>query len=151
MTTRVTRLPVVALALALLAIAGCKRERSPIDEAPATPPVSATAPFRVTGLDLGTAIDAGKRISAPASTFAPADTIYATVSSEGAAPQVSLTARFTYEDGQLVSESTQVIAPTGSAVTEFHVAKASGWPAGKYKVEVTANGALAASKEFEVK
>jgi hypothetical protein len=44
-----------------------------------------------------------------------------------------------------------VIAPTGPATTEFHISKPSGWPAGKYKVEISADGAPAGSKEFEVK
>jgi hypothetical protein len=152
MKTRLTRLPALAFALAALALAGCGREKSVIDEpAPATPPVSAPVPFRVTALDLGNAIDASKRIASPTRTFAPSDTIYATVLSEGAAPRVDLVAKWTYQDGQVVSESTQSLAPEGPAATEFHIAMPSGWPAGKYKVEITANGAAAASTEFEVR
>ncbi len=151
MKNRLTRLPVLAFALAALALASCGREKSVIDEPAPTPPVSAPAPFRVTALDLGNAIDASKRIAAPASTFAPSDTIYATVLSEGTAPRVDLAAKWTYEDGQVVSESTQSLAPEGPAATEFHIARPSGWPAGKYKVEITANGATAATKEFEVR
>jgi hypothetical protein len=49
-----------------------------------------------------------------------------------------------------VSESTQTIAPTGDARTEFHVSKPDGWPAGKYKIEVLVNGATAGTKEFDV-
>lgn len=115
------------------------------------PPVSSPGAFRVTALELGNLIDTGKRVQTPSAQFAPNDTIYASVLSEGSAARVAMVARWTYEDGQTVSETTQVIAPTGPAVTEFHIAKASGWPAGKYKVEVTANGALAGSREFEVK
>ena len=107
--------------------------------------------FRVASVDVGEAIDAGKRVAAPAAQFAPNDTIYASIATEGAAPQVTIVARWTYEDGQLVNESTQVIAPTGPAATEFHIAKPSGLPSGKYKVEVTADGKLAGSREFEVK
>ena len=51
----------------------------------------------------------------------------------------------------IVNEEARDIAPTGPAVTEFHVAKASGWPVGHYKVEVSADGTVAATKEFEVK
>jgi hypothetical protein len=151
MTDRTLRISALALALFALALSGCKRERSPIEAPPATPPVSTAAPFRVTALDLGNAIDASKRISSPASTFAPSDTIYATLLSEGSSPKVEIKARWTYEDGQVVNESSQVLAPNGPAATEFHIAKASGWPTGKYKVEVTANGATAAVREFEVK
>jgi hypothetical protein len=145
----------LALALCALAFGACRRQQSPIDPPIEAPPVSAPAPapapFRVTALDLGNAIDASQRISAPGSSFAPSDTIYAAVLSDGSAPNVEIVARWTYEDGQLVSESTQVLAPDGPAATEFHIAKPDGLPTGKYKVEVTANGETAASKEFEVK
>ena len=95
------------------------------------------------------AIGADKKVAAP-TTFGTGDTIYASVVSEGAAPQVALKARWTYEDGQLVNESAQAIAPTGPAATEFQIAKASGWPTGKYKVEISANGAVVSTKDFVV-
>jgi outer membrane usher protein FimD/PapC len=49
-----------------------------------------------------------------------------------------------------VDESTQTIAPTGDARTEFHMSKPDGWPAGKYKLEVLVNGTTAGTKDFEV-
>jgi hypothetical protein len=36
-------------------------------------------------------------------------------------------------------------------VTEFHISKPDGLPAGKYKVEVLLNGNAAGSKDFTVK
>jgi hypothetical protein len=52
----------------------------------------------------------------------------------------------------VVDESTQNIAPTGSAatVTEFHLSKPDGWPAGGYKVEVLLNGTSAGTRDFKV-
>jgi hypothetical protein len=153
MAIRSVRFPLLALAVLALALGGCKRaeESAPSAPAPATPPVSSAGVFRVVSVDVGDAIDGGKRIPAPVAQFAPSDTVYASVATEGAAPRVTIVARWTYEDGQLVNESTQVIAPTGPAATEFHIAKPSGLPSGKYKVEVTADGKLAGSREFEVK
>ena len=58
--------------------------------------------------------------------------------------------RWTYQDGQVVNEESQVITPTGSAVTEFHIAKPDGFPAGGYQVEVIANGASAGKRAFQV-
>jgi hypothetical protein len=52
--------------------------------------------------------------------------------------------------GLLVNESTQAIAPSGPAATEFHISKPGGWPAGKYKVQVSSNGSAAGAKDFEV-
>jgi uncharacterized protein YfaS (alpha-2-macroglobulin family) len=66
------------------------------------------------------------------------------------APTATLKARWTYQDGQVVNESTQTIAATGDARTEFHISKPDGWPAGKYKLEVLVNGSSAATKDFEV-
>jgi hypothetical protein len=133
-----------------LALAGCQRSETPAAPGVDSPPPAA-APFRVTSVELGSAIGADKRIAAPTTRFAPTDTIYASVLSEGSAGSVTLTARWTYEDGQTVTESTETIAPTGAAATEFHIARPSGWPAGRYRVEITANGAPAGAREFEVR
>jgi hypothetical protein len=149
-----TRRTALLFAITGLALVACGRsEQKPAPEAPApTPPaVAAPAPFRVGGLELGRMIGPDKRVSAPVSDFAPTDTIYASVATEGAAPSVILTARWTYDDGQLVNESTETIAPTGPAVTEFHINNPDGWATGRYKVEITANGQPAASGEFEVR
>src|SRR6185503_18194732 len=140
--------------LLLLATAGCQRSETPTEPAPAPPAAvaepPAAAPFRVATIDLGTAIAPDKKVAQPTTRFAPTDTIYASVKTEGAAPSVALKARWTFEDGQLVNESAQTIAPTGPAATEFHIAKPSGWPAGKYKVEIAANGTVVTAKEFVV-
>jgi hypothetical protein len=145
--------------LGCLTFVSCQRSEvaTPVAPVPAAPPPVAAAPppaaasFRVNTIDLGNALGAGDRIATPSSDFHPSDTIYASVVTDGASPSVSLTARWTYGDGQLVSESTRTIAPTGPAATEFHISKPDGWPAGHYKVEITANGVSAGSREFEVK
>ena len=119
--------------------------------APAPPSAASTQPFRVSAIELGSAIGSDKRVSLAKTTFAPTDTIYASVATEGTGPNVMLVARWTYGDeGQLVKEDTLAIAPTGPATNEFHVSKPDGWPAGKYKVQITANGTPVGSKEFEV-
>jgi hypothetical protein len=148
---RSPRRMLVACALLAFALAGCKRTESAGSSAADTPPVAAQAPFRVTSVQLGNMIDNDQRVEAPTTEFAPDDTIYASVSSDGSAPEVAMVARWSYEDGQIVSETRKVIAARGSAATEFHIAKASGWPAGRYKVEIIANGKPAGSREFQVK
>jgi hypothetical protein len=148
----------LAIAFALcLAVLACKRDEatstSTSTPPPAAPPpvAAAPAPFRVAEIQIGSALRADKRIAAPTEQFAPTDTIFASVASEGVASSVALAARWTYEDGQVVSETTETIAPTGPAVTEFHISKPSGWPTGKYRVEVTADGRPAGAREFEVR
>jgi hypothetical protein len=138
-----------------ITIGACSKSEPPPDAkpAPAPPaaaPAPAAAPFRVVSVDLGKQIGADKKVTQPTTAFAPTDTIYASVVSEGAASSVALKARWTYEDGQLVNESAQTIAPTGPSVTEFHIAKPSGWPTGSYKVEISANDKVVGAKEFSV-
>ncbi len=143
---------IASLLLASLSLVACQRSEAPAvpPPAPVASPAPAPAPFRVSGIELGKAIGADKRVVAPSSSFAPSDTIYASVATDGASPSVTLVARWTYQDGQLVNEETQAIAPTGAAVTEFHIAKPDGWPAGGYQLEVIANGASAGRRAFQV-
>jgi hypothetical protein len=149
------RAAALALATCLALVAACNRE-----QAAAPPPAVAPAPtpappvaqeFRISRIDLGNAIDAAKRVSSPADVFKPGDTIYASIVTDGASPSVTLVARWTYEDGQTVSQDSQNVAPTGPAATEFHISKPDGWPAGRYQIELIANGASAGVRSFEVK
>jgi hypothetical protein len=144
-------IPLVLLALPL-ALAACRRSESPAPPGAPTPQVSAPAPsFRITGIELGRAVGADRRVTAPTTQFAPSDTIYASVGSDGSAGSVTLRARWTYEDGQIVNETSETITPGGPAATEFHIAKPDGWPPGRYKVEITSNGMSAGAREFEVR
>jgi hypothetical protein len=115
----------------------------------AAPPAAATV--RVTALRLGTDVGPDKKVTAPKETFAPGDTIYASVESVGGSPGTTLTARWTYEDGQLVNEASQSVPASGPATTEFHVSKPSGWPEGRYTLEIHAAGTRLASRDFEVR
>ena len=115
------------------------------------PKPAVQAGVNVTRIDVGRSLTAGKTIAERADSFRPADTIYVSVETDGSAPSATLTARWSYQDGQVVDESRQNITPTGGAtVTEFHVSKPDGWPAGGYKVEVLLNGASAGTREFKV-
>ena len=144
----------VAVLMTLVAAACAKKEApAPPEQSAAPPPAAAPAPvpFSVVSIDLGKSITDGRTIKEAATTFAPHDTIYAAVSTVGTAAKATLKARWTYGAKEtLVNEESRDISPTGPAVTEFHVAKPSGWPVGKYKVEISADGNPAGTKEFEV-
>jgi hypothetical protein len=145
-----TALLVLALALPV----ACGREKSEPAAAPAAPPpVGAPAPSaaRVSGIEIGTAVDTDGRVTAPTSVFSPGDTIYAAVVTEGQSPGSTLSARWTYEDGQLVSENLETLGAPGKVQTEFHIAKPDGWPAGRYRVEIALDGQPAGAREFEVR
>jgi len=106
---------------------------------------------KVTDIDVGRGLTADKAIAEKTDSFRPADTFYVSIKTDGSGPSATLTARWTYQDGQVVDESRQDIAPSGSAaVTEFHLSKPDGWPAGAYKVEVLLNGTSAGTKDFKV-
>jgi len=138
---------ILALMLAGVVSAACTRS----SENPGTTGTTGTsAAIRVSQIDMGRSLTADKTINDKTDSFKPNDTIYASVLTEGAAPTATLKARWTYQDGQAVKESTQTIAPTGDARTEFHISKPDGWPTGKYKLEVFLNDSSAATKDFEV-
>ncbi|HST44679.1 MAG TPA: hypothetical protein VLK29_05575, partial [Luteimonas sp.] len=150
-----------------LALAGCSKDTPaptpvpPVATAPAPAPVPAPAPtppapaVTVTTVDLGNAVGDDKRVTTPATTFAKTDTIHASVATtavDAAAPSTGkLTARWTYQDGQLVDELSQDYSFTGTGTTTFQVSNPDGWPLGKYKLEILLDGTLVQTREFEVK
>ena len=151
MKSRIPAPLLFAMAVSLVPLLGCNRDRGE-ENVDTTPAVESTVqPVRVTQLQLGRAIGADNRVTASVTEFTAMDTIYASVVTEGTAPSATLTARWTFEDDQLVEESSQTLAPSGTAVTEFHIFKSDGWPVGRYRVDILLNGASVQSMEFDVK
>jgi hypothetical protein len=141
-----------AVLLALLVVGACGKKA---DEQPATQssggaigPSSSTV--QVADIALGRGLSADKRVSSETTTFGARDTIYASVHTTGAAPNTNITARWNFQDGQLVNERTETISPSGDAYTEFHIAKPSGWPTGKYTLHVLVNNQEVQTKDFTV-
>jgi hypothetical protein len=147
MHTRLFGTSILALALAAVLSAACTRSSG---DPGATGTTGTGVGVRVSQIDMGRSLTADKTINDSTESFKPNDTIYASVATRGTAATATLKARWTYQDGQVVNESTQTIAPTGDARTEFHVSKPDGWPTGKYKLEVFLNGSSAATKDFAV-
>ncbi len=144
----------IGLAFGLtVALAACgksdKNDNAMVDVPPATSAAPAST-LAVDELHVGRALGTDGRIAEDRDEFAPMDTIYAVAHTTGTATGAALTARWTYGDGQVVDESSQTISPTGPAMTEFHVSKASGWPAGDYKVSIMLDGRELESKDFKV-
>jgi hypothetical protein len=150
----------IAATLAL-ALSACKKE-APVEVVPApvvvepaaAPPVAAPpvpAEIVVTAVNLGTAVGADQKVSAASTTFGVKDVIYAAVDTENAAKNVALAAKWSFEDGQVVHEESSNISPEGNVTSNFKLSKASPWPVGKYKVDISLNGAPAKSVDFEIK
>ncbi len=140
------------LAAAALAAAGCAKKEAP---KPAEPPAAVQpAPLAVASIDLGKSVDPAKRVTSPTTSFGQRDTIYASVNTTGIGSNATLGAKWTFQKkagGEIsVNESSQTITTSGPASTEFHITKATAWPAGSYKVEILLNGVSAGSKDFTV-
>jgi len=143
-----------------IALVGCKKKEEPVITPPAaeTPapaptepaPAPAATTTTVSSVDLGNAIGADNKIASPISTFATSDKIYASVASDG--PNAGkLSAKWSHLDSnQTVHEESKDI-PAGPQVTQFEISKPDGWPAGKYKLEVSLDGAVVQTREYEVK
>ena len=111
-----------------------------------------TAPIRVSDIQVGKGVGSDKKIGDQTTSFGVRDTMYVAVITNGAARDAKLSTKWTYNDRQVVNEDSKTISPAGGeTATEFHVTKASAWPKGKYKVEVTLNGVSAGARDVEVK
>ncbi len=144
-----------AALLAVGALAACGKKHETVDTTtsagtiapPATTPASQ---LQVADVTLGRSLGPDKQVKDPTDKFKPKDTIYASVRTTGSGSG-QLVGRWTYQDGQKIDERTESIAPTaGEARTEFHIAKPSGWPVGKYTFHALLNGTEVETKDFEV-
>jgi hypothetical protein len=117
------------------------------------PPATDAGTLRVTEVELGRSMRGDTAVADETDDFTPRDTIHAIVRHEGAATGARITARWTFEDGQVVDERTETVSPSGAgaAFTHFMVSKASPWPAGKYTLRILVNGTEVETEEFEVK
>ena len=146
----------LCLSIAFTLFACQRNEEVATTQPPVSAPSGSVSPSaipKVTTLDLGNAISADGRVAAGAAktTFAPTDTIYVSVLTDQPPAGAELSVRWTFEDGQLVSEGREQLTSSGDTATEFHIAKPDGFPAGRYKVEIALNGKPAGTREFEVR
>ena len=144
----------------MLALSACKKEEpvvvtpapAPVVLEPAAaPPPPMPAAVTVVAVNLGTTVGADQKVTAASTTFGTKDVIYAAIDTENAAKDVVLNAKWTFQDGQTVHEETNTISPEGNATTNFKLSNSNPWPAGKYKVEISLNGASAKTVDFEIK
>jgi hypothetical protein len=133
--------------LMTLAGTGCKKQQSNTTR---TSDAGMASPVSISSVELGRRLGSDQRISDATDKFGSRDTIYASVLTNGTAPNATVTARWTYQDQQIVKEDSRTIAPNGTEATEFHISKPSGWPKGKYKFTASVGGSTQ-SKDFEVK
>jgi len=168
------RILAVAL-LASTALVACKKHEettTPVDTTPAasttadttmpaTQPMPAPAtPAATTGavsdLQLGTAVGADNRVGSPMTSFGTKDTLYASVATAANATG-KLGARWSYLGADGMAAPTEVdmqnkdLTGGAAATHEFHISKPDGWPAGKYRVEITQDGNVVQTRDFDVR
>jgi hypothetical protein len=145
------------LALIIPVVAGCKKKDEAYTEPSAStttvpPAAPAATPLKVAEIDVGKGLNPDMTLKNKTDDFGVRDTIYVAVKTDGASAGSKLGAKWTYQTGQTVSESSQNISPSGGESRhEFHIAKASAWPRGDYKVEIILDGVSAGSKDFSIK
>lgn len=145
-----------------LALAGC-RQQDDAAVTPTSPPTTepepaapaATVTAAVTDVQLGTEAAEGEAVTESKTTFAPTDdTIVASVSTAtsepGATVDGTLVARWTYEDGQLVDESSQTLTFSDTGVTNFRISNPEPWPEGGYRLEVLLDDDVVQTREFTI-
>ena len=154
--------PLSAALAATLALSACKKPEpaapppAPETTAPAPAPIAApVAAASGVSVDLGNSLGAGTRVAVAASGCGSADTIFAAVATRTADAAATVpgkrSAKWTYQDGQTVNEESRDLNLTGDGVTAFQISMPGGLPAGQYKVEISLDGAVVQSKDFEVK
>lgn len=156
---RISYALIVALA-GTVALAGCKKKEeaaapAPVvtEPAPAPAPVEpAPAPVSATSVTVGNTAAADKSVAA-LSTFGAKDKIIVSVKTDAATPaNAAIDAKLTYQDGQVAGQQTANVVAGGVDTTNVEFTKATPWPTGKYKVDVTLNGApVGMTQEIEVK
>jgi hypothetical protein len=166
-TPRTFQTALLAAVVGSVALVGCKKKEEPKVEpapapvatapapAPAPAPVAATA--SVASVDLGSAVGADGKLSAMVTSFKPNDKFVVSIGTNTSDPAATvagkLDAKLSYMDGTTVTEvknESRDFNFAGMGNTNVEFVKPDGWPLGKYKVEVSLNGALVQTKEFEV-
>lgn len=143
----------VAAVGALVLLAACSKKENTVDTQTAAGAVvdsSSARTITVADVALGKHIGADKKITETTDAFAPKDSIFASVHTTGTRP-VKLTARWTFQDGQVVDERSENLTPSGDAFTEFFITKPSGFPKGKYTLHVLLGDNETQTKDFTVK
>ena len=156
---RISYALIVALA-GTVAVAGCKKKEeavapAPVVTEPAPAPVAmepAPMPVSATSVTVGNMAAADKSVAA-VSTFTPTDKIIVSVKTDAAtAANAAIDAKLTYQDGQVAGQQTANVKAEDAGTTNVEFTKATPWPAGKYKVDVTVNGQPAGmTQEIEIK
>ena len=148
-----------ALAAALVgtvALVGCKKKEEPVAAPPAAvepaPAPAEPMPVSATSVTVGNTIAADKSVAA-VGMFGVKDKIIVSVKTDATTPaDATIEAKLTFQDGQEAAKQSATVKAEDAGTTNIEFTKATDWPAGKYKVDVTLNGQpVGMTQEIEVK
>jgi len=106
--------------------------------------------FTVRSITVGNAASADRSVIARPG-VSGIDPIIVSVRTDGAASNVNIGARLTYQDGQVAGEESRVLNTSGSEITNFEFRDANHWPKGRYTIDVTVDGKPAGTQQIEVR
>lgn len=148
------RLLLTAALLGVTVSACKKKEAAPVAETPPPPP-PAPAAASVSALELGKRVGPNRRVVDTTGVFSVRDTFHLAVVTENTAAGAVLSAKWSFQTGQVVDSTMQPVAAPDAAspvsVTAFMLSKKGAWPAGRYKVEVWLDGTSKGVRDFEVR
>lgn len=156
-----------ATVLGAVALVGCRNEPAapPAEPGPMTatpPPVAApTTTTRTTDtavlstVELGTMTGENDRIVSPTTRFSAADAdIHAVIVTHSDSFDLipdQIVARWTYQDGQVVDESSQRLNFTsGESIERFTISNANQWPTGSYTLTVLIDDNVVNTTNFTI-
>lgn len=127
----------------------------PEDLAPLTlpEPVIDTTPVdtTITAIDTSNEASETELTGALSSDFGPQDSVFMAIRTNGTAEKYTISSKWYYPDGQVITENSQIVSGAGPSSTIFSMSKPDGWAPGTYKVEYSINGKLMQTKEFVVR
>lgn len=155
---RRTAYPLLIAAVVLaLAVPACRKKTETAtypaagSEAPAAgQPTSPAGGARIERITVAKAVNSDASPGETAASFGKNDTVYVSMWTANTPVGTEITARWYGPDGQQVTEDKTVTDRAGEGYTSFHAAKANGWSAGTYRVEILLNGAPAGSTTFTI-
>jgi hypothetical protein len=140
MRTIIHARPVAALAV-LITLAACgRKDAGPVADTTMAVSPPAAMPS-VTTILVGRHLGPDRRVSDTTSVFGPRDTLYVSVVTENAGPSAQLSARWKFQDGQVVDSTSQTVAASAAAtgtlsVTVLNAVKPAGWRGGTSPVDL---------------